>query len=291
MDIGLLVPVSVPYGTREFVRTLGTQAEASGFHSLWVGEHVVVPEESTSDYPASEDGALPAAVQYGELDPYGTLSYLAGITNTLRLGACTIVPQRNPVYTAKEIANADWLSGGRIDVGVGVGWSREEFEAVAAPFERRGRRCDAYLRVMKACWIEEVASYDDEFYHLPTSLLHPKPIQQPHPPLHILGSTRAALRRVARFGDGFFPMDEGPDELALLLSQLDEDLAGEGRRREEIRISVTPYTRVCDLDLVRRYRDLGVDQVVLFAFVEEADALQGLIDRFAEEIVEPARKL
>jgi len=291
MDIGLLVPVSVPYGTREFVRTLGTRAEACGFHSLWVGEHVVVPEESTSDYPSSEDGEMPSAVQYGELDPYGTLSYLAGITDTLRLGACTILPQRNPVYTAKEIANTDWLSGGRIDVGVGVGWSREEFDAVAAPFERRGSRCDSYLRVMKECWVEAVSSYEDEFYRLPPSLLHPKPIQRPHPPLHILGSTRAAVRRVARFGDGFFPMDEGPEELARLLVQLDEDLAFEGRRREEIRVSVTPYTRACDLDLVRRYRDIGVDQVILFAFVEDARALEGTIESLAEEIVEPARKL
>jgi len=291
MDIGLLVPLSVPFGTREFVRTLGTRAEACGFHSLWVGEHVVVPETSTSEYPASEDGEMPSAVQYGELDPYTTLSYLAGFTETIRLGACTIVPQRNPVYTAKEIANADWLSGGRIDVGVGVGWSREEFEAVAAPFERRGARCDSYVRVMQECWREPVSAYEDAFYQLPPSLLHPKPVQRPYPPLHVLGSTSTALRRVAAFGDGYFPLDAGPEELATQLAELDEYLAPRGRGREDVYVSVSPYTRACDLALMERYREVGADQVILFAFVEDGAALEGVMEDFAKRIIEPARAL
>ena len=146
MDIGLLVPLSAPYATPGFIRKLGVSAEEAGFFSLWVGEHVVVPSESTSDYPVSSDGAFPAAIEYGELDPYTTLTYLAGITDSLRLGACTTVPQRNPVYTAKEIANADWLSEGRVDVGIGVGWSKEEYAAVGADFSRRGARCNTILK-------------------------------------------------------------------------------------------------------------------------------------------------
>ncbi len=290
MKIGLLVPLSAPYATRRFVHELGTMAEEAGFHSLWVGEHVVVPEESTSEYPVSDDGKLPAAVRYGELDPYTTLTYLAGITRSIRLGACTTVPQRNPVYTAKEIANADWLSDGRVDVGVGVGWSKEEFDAVAAPFSDRGTRCDSYVRVMKACWTEAVSEFHDDYYDLPPSLLYPKPVQTPHPPIHILGSTGPALRRVARFGDGFFPLDEGPDEMAALLARLDPLLEREGRKRDEIEVAATPYTRDCDLDLVARYRDAGVDQVILFRFVDDLDSMRRAVETFAEQIVVPIRQ-
>ncbi len=291
MDIGLLIPLSTPYATRSFVHELGTMAEEGGFHSLWVGEHVVVPEESVSEYPASDDGQMPSAVRNGELDPYGTLAYLAGITQTIRLGACTTVPQRNPVYTAKEIANADWLSGGRIDVGVGVGWSKEEYEAVAAAFGHRGTRCDSYVGVMKACWTEETSEYHDEFYDLLPSRVYPKPIQTPHPPLHILGSTPPALHRVARYGDGFFPLDESPDELAALVDQLIGLLEREGRSREDVRVTATPYERQADMDLVARYRDAGADQIVLFEFVEDLDSMRRAVDRFTEKIVADAAKL
>jgi probable F420-dependent oxidoreductase len=291
MDIGLLVPVGAPYATREFVHELGTRAEECGFHSLWIGEHVVVPRDWESEYPLSVDGKMPAAVQYGELDPHTTLTFLAGVTRTIRLGACTVVPQRNPVYTAKEIANADWLSGGRIDFGAGVGWSREEFDAVAAPFARRGDRCRSYLRVMKECWEQPVSEYRDEFYELPPSLLYPKPLQRPHPPIHILGAASGALRRVAACGDGFFPLDLDPEGLATLLRALDECLAETERGRDEILLSVSPYTRACDLDMVKRFRDLGVDQVVLFQFIEDIGTIEGALERFAETIVEPSRTL
>ncbi|MFT6288120.1 MAG: putative F420-dependent oxidoreductase [Alcanivorax sp.] len=291
MDIGLLIPVAAPYATREFVHSLGTQAEAAGFSSLWVGEHVVVPAEWESQYPLGESGEMPSAVKFGELDSYTTLAYLAAITKTIRLGACTIVPQRNPVYAAKEIANADWLSGGRIDFGAGVGWSKEEFDAVSVSFAKRGSRCNSYLRVIKELWEKPVSEYHDEFYQLPASLLYPKPIQTPHPPIHVLGSSKASLNRVAELGNGFFPLDESPDELAALLESLDSCLQERGRCRDDIYVSVSPYTRDVDLDLVKQYRDAGADQVVLFQFLEDIDELDGAIDAFAQTIVEPARSL
>jgi probable F420-dependent oxidoreductase len=291
MDIGLLIPVAAPYATREFVHSLGTQAEEAGFSSLWVGEHVVVPAEWESQYPIGESGKMPSAVKFGELDSYTTLSYLAAITRRIRLGACTIVPQRNPVYTAKETSNADWLSGGRIDFGAGVGWSKEEFNAVATPFAKRGARCNSYLRVIKELWEKSVSEYSDDYYQLPASLLHPKPIQTPHPPIHVLGSSRASLNRVAELGNGFFPLDESPEELAALLTTLDECLAERGRSREEIQVSVSPYTRDVSLEMVKEYREAGADQVVLFKFLEDIAELQGSINTFAREIVEPACSL
>jgi probable F420-dependent oxidoreductase len=291
MEIGLLIPLAAPYATREFVAALGTRAETAGFSSLWVGEHVIVPANWESDYPLSEDGKIPSAIRYGELDPYTTLCYLAGLTETIRLGACTIVPQRNPVYTAKEIANADWLSGGRIDFGAGIGWSKEEFDATGSEFPRRGGRCKSYLQLMRALWESEVAEFHDDFYDMPASLLYPKPLQNPRLPIHILGDSKAAMKRVATVGDGFFPLDKSPEEMADLLKLLDQVLAEESRSREEIKISVSPYTRAVDLDMVKQYRDVGVEQVVLFQFVEDMDDMARVVDEFAENIVLPAQNL
>lgn len=290
MDIGLLIPLSAPYATQDFIAALGTNAESAGFSSLWVGEHVVVPAEWVSEYPLSRDGVIPSAIRYGELDPYTTLCYLAGITETIRLGACTIVPQRNPVYTAKEIANADWLSGGRIDFGAGIGWSKEEFDATCSEFSRRGARCKSYLQVMRALWENEVAEFRDAFYEMPPSLLYPKPLQEPLP-IHILGDSKAAMKRVASLGNGFFPLDKSPEEIADLLTLLDDLLAEVDRSRDDIRISVCPYTRDVDLDMIKRYRDSGVEQVVLFKFVEDMGEMVRALDEFAENIVLPARNL
>ncbi len=291
MEIGLLIPLAAPYATREFVASLGTRAEESGFSSLWVGEHLVVPANWESDYPLSEDGKIPAAIRYGELDPYTTLCFLAGITQKIRLGACTIVPQRNPVYTAKEIANADWLSGGRIDFGAGIGWSKEEFDATQSEFPRRGARCKSYLQVMRALWENEVAEHHDDFYDMPASLLYPKPLQSPRVPIHVLGDSKASIKRVATVGDGFLPLDKSPQEMAALLKVLDVALAEESRDRGEIKVSVCPYTRDVDLDMVKQYRDAGVEQVVLFKFVEDMDEMARTVDNFANNIVLPARSL
>jgi probable F420-dependent oxidoreductase len=291
MDIALLIPLAAPFASTEFVELLGPRAEQCGFSALWVGEHVVVPDEWESLYPASDDGLIPDAVQQGELDPFSTLGYLAAITENIRLGVCCNVAQRNPVYTAKEAANVDWLSGGRLEFGAGVGWASEEFEACGMPFERRGSRARSHLEVMRRLWREPVAEYSDEFYTLRPSLLYPKPVQKPRLPIHILGDSKAALRRVADFGDGFLPMDIEPESLADPLSILDMMLAERDRSRDEITVSVIPPVGGCDLDKVKRYRDAGADRVVIMEFVHALDQLEPVIDRLAEQIVEPARGL
>ena len=291
MDIALLIPLAAPFASTEFVELLGPKAEQCGFSALWVGEHVVVPDEWESLYPASDDGLIPDAVQQGELDPFSTLGYLAAITQKIRLGVCCNVAQRNPVYTAKEAANVDWLSGGRLEFGAGVGWASEEFEACGMPFERRGSRARSHLEVMRRLWREPVAEYSDEFYTLRPSLLYPKPVQQPGPPIHCLGDSKAALRRVADFGDGFLPMDIEPEALSEPLDILDGMLAERGRHRDEITVSVIPPVGGCDIDKIKRYRDAGADRVVIMEFVHALDQLESVVDRLAEQIVEPARGL
>ncbi len=140
MKLGLFVPLTAPVATPAFVETLGLEAEALGFDSLWLAEHVVLFDDHASRYPYAPDGRFPASGEAGFLDPFGALGFLAGVTSCIRLGTgICLVPQRNPVYVAKEVATADWLSRGRFDFGVGVGWLAEEFDAVAAPFADLGQ--------------------------------------------------------------------------------------------------------------------------------------------------------
>jgi probable F420-dependent oxidoreductase len=292
MDIGLFALAGNPHATPEYLRTLATGAEERGFAALWTAEHVVLFDEYASRYPYSADGRIPVGGENGPLEPFGTLAFFAGVTNRIRLGTgVCLVPQRNPVYTAKEVSTLDWLSGGRLDFGVGVGWLAEEFRAVDVPFERRGDRCRAYLEVMKRLWCDPVSAYEGPFYSLPPCRQYPKPIQTPHPPIHFGGESDAALRRVADLGDGWYPFSIGPEELASRLARLDRLLAARGRSRRDIRLTVCPYMRPADLDLVQRYRELGVDQVVFLLLANTPDELEEGMDHLANAILEPARRL
>src|SRR4051795_11291461 len=198
MKVGVFVPIGTLNANADFVRTLGTALEERGFESVWVAEHIVLFDEYESQYPYAENGRFPGGGDTGLLEPLTALAYLAAVTDTVRLGTgICLVPQRNPVYTAKQVADVDVLSGGRVDFGVGVGWLREEFEAVAMPFDDRGARTREHLEVMKELWTKETASYKGMYYDLPECRLYPKPVQQPHPPIHFGGETKAALRRGA----------------------------------------------------------------------------------------------
>ena len=147
MDIGLFVPLSAFNATPAFLRTLGPAAEERGFESIWLPEHVVLFDEYESSYPYAEDGRFPGGGDVGIVDPLVGLTYLAAVTDRVRLGTgICLVPQRNPVYTAKHVADLDVLSGGRVDFGIGIGWLKEEFDALNVPFEQRGKRTDEYLR-------------------------------------------------------------------------------------------------------------------------------------------------
>lgn len=289
MEIALLIPLAAPFACTEFVEVLGTRAEQAGFSSLWVGEHVVVPDKWESLYPSSDDGKIPEAIKQGELDPFTTLAYLAAVTNKIRLGVCCNVAQRNPVYTAKEAANVDWLSGGRLEFGAGVGWAKEEFDACGMPFERRGGRGRAHLEIMRRLWKNSVAQYSDEFYELPPCLLYPKPLQSPGLPIHCLGDSKAALQRVADFGDGFFPLGLEPEQLVEPLKILDTLLFERGRKREEIIVSVTADIAACDVEKMQRYRDVGVDRIVIMEFVESLDQLEATLDAAEVQVVGPSR--
>lgn len=292
MKIGLFPPFSNPFATPDYIHAFATAAEERGFHSVWVAEHVVLFDEYQSSYPYAADGRIPAPSESGILDPFPTLAFLASCTKKIRLGTgICLVPQRNPVYTAKEVATVDWLSNGRVDFGVGIGWLAEEFRALGAPFERRAGRCRAYLEVMKRLWQDPVSRYESEFYSLPDCRHYPKPIQQPHPPIHFGGESDPALKRVADLGQGWYGFSINPEQTAERLSFLDRLLEARGRTRKEIEVSISPYLNPFDLDLVKGYRDVGVDQVILFVIGFTNDEMLKTLDTLANTILEPAKKL
>lgn len=282
MKIGLFSPLAGPFATGEYLNTLGRAAEERGFHSLWVAEHVVLFDDYGSKYPYAQDGRIPAPPENGILEPFTSLSFLAASTSRIRLGTgICLLPQRNPVYTAKEAANLDFLSGGRLDLGLGVGWLAEEFRVVNVPFERRGARTRSYVEVMKRLWCDEVSEYKDEFYELPACRMYPKPTQSPHPPLHFGGESDAALRRVADVGQGWYGFNRDPDEAREGLERLRGFLTRRGRSLADVQVSISPYLKPLDPEWIPRYREIGVDQLILLLTAFDRDAILASLDALA----------
>ena len=292
MKIGIFVTAGHPGSDRAYLEAAGRAAEALGFHSLWVAEHVVLFDEYASRYPYAEDGRIPVRRDAGLIAPFTALSFLAAVTHKIRLGTgICLVPQRNPLYTAREAADVDWLSGGRLDLGVGVGWLREEFEALGVPFARRGERCRSYLEVMKRLWCDDLSQYEDEFYTLPACRQFPKPIQKPFPPIHFGGESGVALERVADIGQGWYGFNLDPAGLAERMTKLRELLAARGRRIEEIEISVSPYLRSFTPDMIDAYRQAGAQQVILPVFGRSRDEMLQRLDKVAQTVLEPSLRM
>lgn len=206
MRYGFYLPTRGALASRAAIAALARAGEAAGFHSAMVADHIVFPVTSRSTYPYTVSGEHPS---HGDaLDQVSILAFVAAITERLRLvSSVMILPYRNPVLTAKMLATIDVLSDGRLTVGVGVGWLEEEFEALGAPeFERRGAVTDEYLRIFRKLWTESPASHAGEFYAFQDIRCEPFPVQRPGPPIWVGGHSRAALRRTARYGDGWHPV-------------------------------------------------------------------------------------
>lgn len=206
MRYGFYLPTRGALASRAAIATLARAGEAAGFHSAMVADHIVFPTTSRSIYPYTVSGEHPS---HGDaLDQVSMLAFVAAITERLRLvSSVMILPYRNPVLTAKMLATIDVLSEGRLTVGVGVGWLEEEFAALGAPdFARRGAVTDEYLRIFRTLWTESPASHTGEFYRFQDIRCEPFPVQRPGPPIWVGGHSRAALRRTARYGDGWHPV-------------------------------------------------------------------------------------
>ena len=288
MKIGTFASITTPIASPQMIIDIGRRADEMGLDSLWMGEHVVLFDEYASSYPYASDSRIPLGGESGLLEPLTALAFMAAETRRIRLGTgICLVPQRNPVYTAKEIAAIDYLSQGRVDFGVGVGWLREEFDALGVPFAERGARCREYLEVIRRLWCDPISQYDGAFYTLPPCRQYPKPVQSPHPPIYFGGESAAALARVADLGAGWFGFNVTPEAAAGHVARLGECLAQRGRSLDDIEVAVSPYTQAMDRDDLARYRDAGVNQVIVMAMSRTVDGLRVQLDKIAEQLIDP----
>ena len=264
MHIGLFLGAFVPPMTPAFLATAARAAEARGFHSLWVGEHVVLFDRYAKEYPYAETGEFPASGEAGMTEPFTTLAWLAGQTTTIRLGTGVIlVPQRNPRRDATGVAKVDWRSGGRCDVGVGGCWQREEYEALQVPWERRGARNDEYIELMRRLWMDSESAHEGEFWSLAPSRAFPKPVQQPHPPIHVGGESDVAIRRVVRLGADWLPFNVSPELLVERRAALASLLEGTGRSIDDVHITASPNRYSARPELAAAFADAGADQLLV----------------------------
>ncbi len=248
--------------------------EEMGYHGFWVPEHVLFFPEYESRYPYTDDGRI-AGDPRSLLDPFSALTFVAAHTSTIKLctGIC-LVPQRNPVYTAKVVADLDYLSGGRVELGVGIGWLKEEFDALGVPWDDRAGRTIECLEVMKSLWCDELSSYQGKYYTLNAAYQNPKPVQKPHPPIIFGGESNPALQRVASMGQGWYGFNLTPDGLEERLEYLSTLLEVEGRTLDEIKLYVSPHASVRDPKDMQRFEALGVEQMILPVMAARVDRLK-----------------
>jgi probable F420-dependent oxidoreductase len=285
MKVGVMTQFGGETSAPEYVARMGRAMDERGFHSVWAPDHILVPKVIKAAYPYMEDGSFPVEPTTQGLEPFTVLSFLAAHTTKLRLGTGVIVlPQRNAALTAKQAADLDVLSGGRLDFGIGVGWMADEFAALGMPFDRRGARADDYIRMMQTVWGSHESSYDGEFVQLPPVYQYPKPVQKPHPPLYFGGESKMALRRVARFGH-WFGVNVMPEAVPEKMAMLKEQCDLEGRDVKDVKIALCPYANPTDRDTLRRYEDQGIDQVIMAAFVFGQSELEVAIDDLAESLL------
>ena len=274
MKIGVFATFMSPLATPPMIRDFGRRAEDIGLDSIWMGEHVALFDKNTYGYPGSKDGRIPVPDGGGMLDIVATFGFLAAATTRLRLGTgVALVPQRNPIYTAKEICTLDWLTDGRIDFGIGVGWNKEEVEACGYRWEDRGARCDEFLEAMRRMWTEPVVDFAGKWVKFESLRLDPKPIQKPHVPIIVGGYADAALRRAVRFGAGWYGFNRDPASTKDMLARLDETFAKAGRTRPaDFEIIITPPMAM-SADAMQAYADAGVHRLVVNLGSQQPDRI------------------
>jgi probable F420-dependent oxidoreductase len=286
MKFGIAFANTGPFVQPAAALQFALAAEAAGFESLWTVEHVVVPANYQSPYPYSEDGRMPGSESSPIPDPLVWLAYLAAATTTLRLATgILIAAQRQPVVLAKEVATLDFLSGGRVDLGVGVGWLREEFDAIGVPFEERGRRLDDAILSMRELWSAPQATFQGEFTQFTNCISQPAPVNGTVP-IHIGGHTEIAARRAGRLGDGFFPASGSHDELRHLFNLVHATAESAGRDANVIEFTTGGNGAVGGraLDEVAELAAIGVDRVMLPALLFYRDP-EGSLARYGDDVI------
>lgn len=223
----------------EVIRAVATAAEAHGFARLWCGEHVVLVDVPASRYPYSPNGRIAVPADADWLDPLLALTFAAAVTSRIELATgVLLLPEHHPVLVAKQAATLDVLSAGRFSLGVGVGWSAEEFAALGVPFAQRGRRAEEYLAAMRVLWAEDPASFAGEFTRFASIRVNPKPLRGGNLPVVFGGNSNAALRRAATLADGWYGFNVAAADVPAHLAVLAEECARHGRAFDELTVAV-----------------------------------------------------
>ncbi|CAN5676884.1 LLM class F420-dependent oxidoreductase [soil metagenome] len=258
MDIGIAFANTAELATAAGAQALAEACEAHGVESVWPVEHVVVPADYQSEYPYSRDGRMPGGEDSPIPDPLSWLTWIGAHSTSLVLGTgVLILPLRNPVVLAKEIASLDSFTGGRVRLGIGVGWLREEFDAIGVPFEARGARTDEYVAALRELWTADEPTMHGKFVDFDRALSYPKPANGPVP-IVVGGHTTFAARRAGRLGAGFFPAKN--KQLEELIPIMRAAAESAGRDPDVIEIT-TGAAR--DADGMKRLADLGVSRVII----------------------------
>lgn len=285
MNFGIIFANTGPSTQPGYAASLATLAEEAGFESLWTVEHVVVPAGYESPYPYSKDGRMPGGEDIPVPDPLIWLAYVAAVTTKIKLATgILILPQRNPAVVAKEAATLDVLSKGRLILGIGVGWLKEEFEALGVPFEDRAARTDEYAAALRAFWEQPEPTFSGRFTSFSRAKSYPKPVQMGGIPIVVGGHTPAAARRAGRLGDGFFPARGGFDVLPGLLDEMRKAAAEAGRDGDAIEVTTGG---AMDVEGAKRYADLGVSRLVIPPLGFDIETLKRQLGQFGENVIAP----
>ncbi len=270
----------------DYIR-VAQQAEALGYRTVWVGDHIVIPEQIVAPYPYTKDGSVGFARNSPWPDPFVLLAAIGVTTKTILLGTSVIiVPYRNPLHVAKAVATGDLASHGRYQFGVGIGWLKEEFDALGEQFSERAARTREYLQVMKAMWAGETATFQGKYFSFPTLHTNPIPVQKPHPPIIFGGESTPALKRIADLGNGWQPGPIPVDVFRTKRDQLQTLMAERGRKMSELSISMIGGTRDLQQDRgkIAALEELGVSEILLFM-------MGPTVDDTLKEMEEAARTL
>ena len=278
-----------PRWVADFVRLL----EDEGVESVWMPEHVIMAEDYEPLYDYSEDGRAPVAPTTMMPDPLHWLTFAAAHSENLKLGTGVLIgPQHSAAILAKRLSTLDALSAGRLEVGIGIGWQKEEYQAVGVPYSQRGKRLDEMLDAMRTLWQDDPATFRGEFTRFDKVYCDTKPVRPEGVPFLIGGSSEAAARRAGLRGDGFFPYTIGPEELAQRLETVHTTARSAGRDPHSLSLTVWPHSYKAggtfDLDLIKQYAEIGTDRLIVAAFEAgdvSMDGMRRLVCDYQDKVI------
>ena len=272
------------------------RAEQRGFESAWVPEHLIMPEEMPASYPYTADGKPGITPSTPLFDPWVEISYLSAVTSTLRFGtAVCVLPLRHPLVTARALVTLDRLSRGRIILGAGSGWLKEEYDAVNIPFSQRGKLMDEIIPLLRRLWTEEVIRHDGPYYQIPPVRFEPKPVQKPYIPIEIGGHSPPALRRVAKLGDGWVePGSPDIDGLCATIRKIHQMRTEVGRDQLPFEVTVIANNIFNSPEDVQRAEEIGITRIVVsplnnpyspLGILKPQDYID-FVDRYADAVID-----